>query len=60
MLERPVAEVEALYNEQSSMHRMVTAEDVADMAAFLAGPLSRNVNGQVTTASGTPLRRPVC
>ena len=52
MLARPVAEIEALYQDQSSMRRMVTADDVADMAAFLASPLSRNVNGQVLAVDG--------
>ncbi|MFI5658421.1 SDR family oxidoreductase [Streptomyces sp. NPDC051684] len=52
MLDRPVAEVEALYNDQSSMRRMVTADDIADMAVFLAGPAARSVNGQAMPVDG--------
>jgi NAD(P)-dependent dehydrogenase (short-subunit alcohol dehydrogenase family) len=52
MLQRPAEEITALYEDQSSMRRMVQAEDIADMAAFLAGPHSRNVNGQVMAVDG--------
>ncbi|MER7081903.1 NAD(P)-dependent dehydrogenase, short-chain alcohol dehydrogenase family [Saccharopolyspora kobensis] len=52
MLGRPVAEIAAAYQDQSSMRRLVTAEDIADMAAFLAGPLARNVNGQAMAVDG--------
>jgi len=52
MLRRPAEEITALYEDQSSMRRMVQADDIADMAAFLAGPHSRNVNGQVMAVDG--------
>ncbi|MEV0081964.1 SDR family oxidoreductase [Saccharopolyspora sp. NPDC050642] len=52
MLGRPVAEIAAAYQDQSSMSRLVTAEDIADMAAFLASPLARNVNGQAMAVDG--------
>lgn len=52
MLGRPAAEIAAAYQDQSSMRRLVTAEDIADMAAFLAGPLARNVNGQAMAVDG--------
>ncbi|GAA2359934.1 SDR family oxidoreductase [Saccharopolyspora halophila] len=52
MLQRPVEEVTALYEDQSSLRRMVEPGDIADMAAFLAGPMSRNVNGQVMAVDG--------
>lgn len=52
MLDRPVEEIEALYNDQSSMRRMVTADDIADMAVFVSGPMARNVNGQVLAVDG--------
>ncbi len=40
------AEMEARYLEKVSLRRMVTAEDVAHMALFLASPLGRNISGQ--------------
>ncbi|SDY90534.1 NAD(P)-dependent dehydrogenase, short-chain alcohol dehydrogenase family [Saccharopolyspora shandongensis] len=52
MLGRPVAEIAAAYQDQSSMRRLVGAEDIADMAAFLAGPLARSVNGQAMAVDG--------
>ncbi|KAA5828464.1 SDR family oxidoreductase [Saccharopolyspora hirsuta] len=52
MLGRPVAEIAAAYRDQSSMRRLVTAADIADMAAFLASPLARNVNGQAMAVDG--------
>lgn len=52
MLEQPVEEVEALYNNQSSMQRMVTPQDIADMAVFLASPMARSVNGQALAVDG--------
>ncbi|RKT89284.1 NAD(P)-dependent dehydrogenase, short-chain alcohol dehydrogenase family [Saccharopolyspora antimicrobica] len=52
MLGRPAEEIAAAYRDQSSMRRLVTAEDIADMAAFLAGPLARNVNGQAMAVDG--------
>lgn len=52
MLERPVAEIESLYNNQSSMQRMVTADDIADTAVFLASPMARSINGQAIAVDG--------
>lgn len=52
MLARPLAEVEALYNGQSSMQRMVTAEDIADTAVFIASPMARSINGQALAVDG--------
>lgn len=52
MLDQPAEQIEALYNDQSSMRRMVTAEDVASMAVFAASSMARNVNGQVLAIDG--------
>lgn len=52
MLGRPLDEIEALYNNQSSMQRMVTAEDIADTAVFLASSMARSVNGQALAVDG--------
>jgi len=52
MTDRPVAEIAAVYSNQSSMQRMVTAEDVANMAVFVASDMARNVNGQVLAVDG--------
>jgi NAD(P)-dependent dehydrogenase (short-subunit alcohol dehydrogenase family) len=52
MLGRPLEEVEALYNGQSSMQRMVTAEDIADTAVFLASSMARSITGQALAVDG--------
>ncbi|MER5388874.1 SDR family oxidoreductase [Saccharopolyspora sp. NPDC002686] len=52
MLGKPVEEIAATYQDQSSMRRLVTADDIADMAAFLASPMARNVNGQAMAVDG--------
>lgn len=52
MLDAPREQIEALYRDQSSMRRMVTAGDIADMAAFLAGPMARSINGQAMAVDG--------
>lgn len=52
MLDQPVEDVEALYNDQSSMRRMVTADDVANMAVFAASTMARNINGQALAVDG--------
>lgn len=52
MLGRPVEEVSDLYHRQSSLNRLVQAEDIANMAVFLAGNLARNVNGQAMAVDG--------
>lgn len=40
------------YASGTSMGRFVTAQDVADMAVFLAGPAARMVSGQVIAVDG--------
>ena len=52
MLGQTAGKVEATYNDQSSLGRMVTAEDVANMAVFAASDMARNVNGQVLAVDG--------
>ncbi|TJY69628.1 SDR family oxidoreductase [Arthrobacter sp. CAU 1506] len=52
MLGRPLAEVSDLYHKQSSLERLVEADDIANMAAFLASDLARNVNGQAMAVDG--------
>ncbi|SDH41980.1 NAD(P)-dependent dehydrogenase, short-chain alcohol dehydrogenase family [Arthrobacter subterraneus] len=52
MLGADPAEVEALYNNQSSLGRLIEAEDVANMALFLASGMAGNVNGQALAVDG--------
>lgn len=52
MLDRPVEEVSELYHKQSSLERLVEADDIANMAVFLASDLARNVNGQAMAVDG--------
>ncbi|MFF2028916.1 SDR family oxidoreductase [Arthrobacter sp. NPDC058192] len=52
MLDRPADEVSALYRNQSSLGRLIEAEDIANMAAFVASDLARNVNGQALAVDG--------
>lgn len=52
MLGRPVEEVSELYHKQSSLERLVEADDIANMAVFLASDLARNVNGQAMAVDG--------
>ena len=42
----PRKEMEAKYVSQASLKRMVTADDIAAMAVFLAGPAGYNISGQ--------------
>jgi NAD(P)-dependent dehydrogenase (short-subunit alcohol dehydrogenase family) len=42
----PLKEMEAKYVSQASLKRMVTAEDIAAMAVFLASPAGYNISGQ--------------
>lgn len=42
----PYEEMERQYLENVSLRRMVTPEDVANMALFLISPLGRNISGQ--------------
>jgi NAD(P)-dependent dehydrogenase (short-subunit alcohol dehydrogenase family) len=52
MLGADPAEVEALYNNQSSLGRLIEAEDIAHMALFLASGMARNINGQALAVDG--------
>ncbi|WP_026118077.1 SDR family oxidoreductase [Nocardiopsis salina] len=52
MLGRPVSEIEALYTGQSSLGRLVTAEDIAATALFLAGPGAAMISGQALAVDG--------
>lgn len=52
MLQRPIEEVSDLYHRQSSLNRLVEAEDIADMAVFLASSMARSVNGQAMAVDG--------
>lgn len=52
MLGRPVEEVSDLYLRQSSLNRLVEADDIANMAVFLASDLARSVNGQAMAVDG--------
>jgi len=42
----PYEEMEKRYVSQASLRRMVTAEDIAGMAIFLASPAGYNISGQ--------------
>lgn len=52
MLELPADEVSALYHNQSSLGRLIEAEDIANMAAFVASDMARNVHGQALAVDG--------
>lgn len=52
MLQRPVAEVSDLYHAQSSLNELVEAEDIANMAVFLASPMALRINGQAMAVDG--------
>ena len=52
MLGLPADEVSELYLNQSSLGRLIEAEDIANMAAFAASDLARNVNGQALAVDG--------
>lgn len=42
----PYEEMETRYVSQASLRRMVTADDIASMAVFLASPAGYNISGQ--------------
>jgi len=46
------AEMEAEYRAKVSLRRMVEAEDVANMALFLASDLAKNISGQAISVDG--------
>ncbi len=52
MLGLPADQVSELYHNQSSLGRLIEAEDIANMAAFVASSLARNVNGQALAVDG--------
>lgn len=52
MLGKPMEEIESDQNRVSSLGRMSTAEDVANMVVFAASPLARSVNGQILAVDG--------
>ena len=45
-------EIRARYEQQNSLRRFVTADDVAAMVTFLAGPGGVNVSGQAIAIDG--------
>lgn len=51
-LDVDVEEIVGQYASQASMNRLITVEDVAHMATFVASDLARNVNGQVLAVDG--------
>jgi NAD(P)-dependent dehydrogenase (short-subunit alcohol dehydrogenase family) len=52
MLNLPENHVSELYHNQSSLGRLIEAEDIANMAAFAASDMARNVNGQALAVDG--------
>jgi NAD(P)-dependent dehydrogenase (short-subunit alcohol dehydrogenase family) len=52
MLGEPVEKVSALYHNQSSLGRLIEAEDIANMAVFAASDMARNVTGQALAVDG--------
>lgn len=52
MLDLPADKVSELYHNQSSLGRLIEAEDIANMAAFAASDMARNVNGQALAVDG--------
>jgi len=49
---RPEAEVREIYAKGSSLRTWVSADDLADMALFLASPAASKVSGQVLAVDG--------
>ena len=49
---RPEAEVREVYAKGSSLRTWVSADDLADMALFLASPAASKVSGQVLAVDG--------
>lgn len=45
-------EVEQEYLKKISLHRMVSAGDIANMAVYLCSPMGRNVSGQALSVCG--------
>lgn len=51
-LDRPSHEVASLYRQQSSLGRLVSSQDVAAAALFLASPASGMISGQALAVDG--------
>ena len=49
---QPPEEIRARYEQQNSLRRFVSADDVAAMVTFLAGPGGANVTGQAIAIDG--------
>lgn len=52
MLGKSYEEVSGLYHAQSSLNQLVEAEDIANMAVFLASDLALRINGQAMAIDG--------
>jgi NAD(P)-dependent dehydrogenase (short-subunit alcohol dehydrogenase family) len=48
----PYEEMEREFLDTISLRRSVTAQDVADVAVFLASPAGRNISGQAIAVDG--------
>jgi NAD(P)-dependent dehydrogenase (short-subunit alcohol dehydrogenase family) len=51
-LGKPIEEVTKAYTDQASLRRMIDAQDIANMALFLASDRARNVTGQEMAVDG--------
>lgn len=51
-LGRSAEDIRRAYERQTSMRVFISAEDVANMAIFLASPMGRHVSGQVIAVDG--------
>lgn len=51
-LGKPEQDVGAAYEQQASLGRMVSAQDIANMALFAASPAAASVNGQALVVDG--------
>ncbi len=51
-LGRPKAEIREVYQRQSSLRKFIKADDVANMAVFLASELGRSISGQAIGIDG--------
>jgi len=50
--DKPATEVRDVYQRQTSLRRFVTADEVANMAIFLASDLSASISGQAMSVDG--------
>jgi NAD(P)-dependent dehydrogenase (short-subunit alcohol dehydrogenase family) len=52
----PVEEMRRTFVERAPLRRMVTAEDIADVTAFLCSEQARNISGQcISVTAGEPM-----